>query len=297
MGRGARSVRLAKRVTAGDERNGLFVVHRHAAERLSNVPRRGNGIRIAVGPFRVHVDEAHLHGAEWIRELAVAAVARVGEPGVLGPPVDLLRLPHIFASAAEAERLEPHRFQRAVAREHHQVCPGDLLAVLLLDRPQQPARLVEIRVVGPAVERRKALLAVTCAAAPVVDAIRARAVPGHPDEQRSVMAVVCGPPVLRRRHDLLDVLLQRIEIERLELRGIVEARAHGIARGRILMEHLEVQLIRPPVAVRSSAVCFARERALLFVVHVALTSRVMDAVRLSVRRILFTVRRVRPGLV
>ena len=71
---------LAERVPAGDERHRLLVVHRHAAEGLANVPRGGDGIRVAVRPFRIHVDEAHLHGAEGIRQLPVAAVALVTEP-------------------------------------------------------------------------------------------------------------------------------------------------------------------------------------------------------------------------
>src|SRR2546425_8334322 len=75
-----------------------------------------------------------------------------------------------------------------------------LPAILLLDRPKQPARLVEADVVGPAVEGRKALLAGSGAAATVADAIRAGGVPCHADEQRSVVAEVRRPPVLRVRH-------------------------------------------------------------------------------------------------
>ena len=42
----------------------------------------------------------------------------------------------------------------------------------------------------------------------------------------------------------------------------------GIACGRLLVEGLQGQLVRPPVLVRRAALRFARERALLFVVHV-----------------------------
>ena len=127
------------------------------AEGLSNVPGGGQRIRVAVGPLRVHVDQAHLHGAEGIGELPVAAVALVSEPGVLRAPEDLVGLPDVLSPEAEAERLEPHRFQGTVAGEDDQIGPGDLPAVLLLDRPEQPARLVEARVVGPAVEGGEAL--------------------------------------------------------------------------------------------------------------------------------------------
>ena len=115
-----------------------------------------------------------------------------------------------------------------VAGEDQQVGPGDLPAVLLLDRPEQPARLVEVRVVGPAVERGEALRAAAAAAAAVGDAVRAGGVPRHPDEERPVVAVVGRPPVLRRRHHLDEVPLQRVDVEGLELLGVVEVLAQRV---------------------------------------------------------------------
>src|SRR5208282_5332457 len=38
----ASAVGFAEGVTAGNERNGLLVIHRHAGESLSDIPRRGN---------------------------------------------------------------------------------------------------------------------------------------------------------------------------------------------------------------------------------------------------------------
>ena len=140
---------------------------------------RGDRVGIAVRAFRIDVDQAHLHGAERLGELAFAAVALVAEPGAFGAPEELFRLPDVGAAAGEAERLEAHRFERDIADQHHQVGPRDLAAVLLLDRPEQAARLVEVGVVRPAVQRRKALLAGAGAAAAVGDAIGAGAVPGH----------------------------------------------------------------------------------------------------------------------
>jgi hypothetical protein len=47
---------------------------------------REQRIGIAVRSFGVHVDETHLHSAEGIVELAVAAVALITEPrGLLAP--------------------------------------------------------------------------------------------------------------------------------------------------------------------------------------------------------------------
>ncbi len=120
------AVRLAEGVAAGDQRDGLLVVHGHAAERLADVARGGDRVRVAVRALRVDVDQAHLHGAERLLELTVARVALVAEPLGLRAPVDVLvRLPHVGAAAGEAERLQAHRLQRDVAGEDHQVGPRE----------------------------------------------------------------------------------------------------------------------------------------------------------------------------
>ena len=248
---------LAEGVAAGDERDGLLVVHRHPAEGLADVVRRGERVRVAVGALGVDVDQAHLHRAEGAGELPLAAVALVAEPGVLGTPEDLLGLPDVLAAEAEAEGLEAHRLQGDVAGEHQQVGPGDLLAVLLLDRPQQAAGLVEVGVVGPAVERGEALGAVTGAAAAVLDAVGAGGVPAHPDEQAAVVAEVGRPPVLRGGHHLDDVLLERLDVELRELLGVVEVLAQRVRPRRVLVQDLEVQLVGPPVLVA----CCGRRRS------------------------------------
>ena len=73
----AGAVGLAEAVSAGDERNRLLVVHRHALEGLANVDGGGNRIRLEVRPIRIDVDEAHMHGSQRILEIADAAVALV----------------------------------------------------------------------------------------------------------------------------------------------------------------------------------------------------------------------------
>ena len=196
----AGAVGLAEGVAAGDQGDGFLVVHRHAEERFADVPGRRERVRIAVRPFRIDVDQAHLHGAERLRELALAAVAFIAEPGALGTPEQFFGLPDVGAAAGEAEGLEAHRLERDVAGEDHQVGPREFAAVFLLDRPQQPARLVEVGVVGPAVERREALLPGAGAAAAVRDAVGARAVPRHADHQAAIVTEVGRPPFLRVRH-------------------------------------------------------------------------------------------------
>ena len=232
------------------------------AESLADIAGRRNRIGIAVRSLRIHVDQAHLHRAERILQLAFAAVAFVAKPSPLRPPVEFFRFPDVGAAAAEAKRLKAHRLQCDVAGKNHEVGPGDLPAVLLLDRPQQAARLVQVRVVGPAIERREALLAGAGAAAAVGDAVRARAVPCHADEQAAVVTEVGWPPVLRVGHQRTQVLDHRIEIKALEFLRIVERLAHRVGQGRMLVESLKVQLVRPPVTIRPAYTSRVHDRAL-----------------------------------
>src|SRR5205085_10941586 len=104
-----------------------------------------------------------------------------------------------------------------VADERYQVPRGNLPRVLLLDRPEQPARLVEARVVGPTVEGGKALSSAAATAPAVVNAVRAGGMPPHPNEGRPIVAPAGRPPVLRRRHHLEDVPPQRLDVKGLEL--------------------------------------------------------------------------------
>ena len=69
IGGGTGAMRLAEGVAARDQRDGLFVVHRHAAERVADVPGGGNGVGLAVRTFGIDVDQAHLHGGERILEV------------------------------------------------------------------------------------------------------------------------------------------------------------------------------------------------------------------------------------
>jgi hypothetical protein len=147
-----------------------------------------------------------------------------------------LRLPDVFASPAETEGLETHRFQGDVASKDHQVGPRNLPTVFLLDRPKQPACLVEVHIVGPAVDGSKALVAGPCAPAAIAYAVGARAVPRHSDEERPVVAEVRRPPVLRLRHQFMEVLLHGLQVESFELFSVVETLTHRIGLGMLVQD-------------------------------------------------------------
>jgi len=130
-------VRLAERMATGDQCDGLLIVHRHTAERLANIDRRGERVGIAVRAFRIHVDQTHLHRRERLFEITFAGVALVVEPRGFRTPINVfVGLPRVDAAAAESERPQSHRFECAVSRKDHEVGPRDLSAVPLLDRPQ-----------------------------------------------------------------------------------------------------------------------------------------------------------------
>ena len=261
-GRIAGAVHLAEGVTAGHKGHRLFVVHRHARERLADVAGRGHRIGDAVRAFGVHVDETHLHGRERILEFTVARIAAVfllagREPLAFAAPVDvLLGLPHVLSAEAEAEGLEAHRFHADVSGEDEEVGPRNLVAVLLLDRPQQAAGLVEIAVVGPAVEGRETLRAAARTTAAVGRAIGAGAVPRHAHEERAVVAVIGRPPILRVRLQRHEVGLERVHVELLERFAVLVARER-IGERRMLTQDAHVEGIRPPVAVRAANRCAA----------------------------------------
>src|SRR6476620_4131587 len=129
------------------------------------------------------------------RTFTAHALRTVGIPDVTTKPFFfrapvniLIRLPDVFAATGKAESFEAHRFESDVARKDQQIGPRNLSPVLLLDRPEQAASLVEADVVGPTVKRGKTLLAPAAAAAAVTDAVGSRRMPGHPNEQRPIVA-------------------------------------------------------------------------------------------------------------
>ena len=256
--RRARSMRLAKGMAARNERYRFFVIHGHAAEGLADVARCGEGVGDTIRPLRIHVDQAHLHGRKRLIEITLAAVALVGKELVLGSPVNKIGFPVVLASACKTEGLEAHRLERDITCEHHEIGPGQSAPILLLDRPKQTPSLVQIRVVGPAVERLEALLTTCGTATAVRDAIDPGAVPCHANEERTVMAVVRRPPRLGVGHQCLDVGLHGIEIQGGERLGVIDLGAERIGVRAVLAQRSEIESLRPPElvvlgAVRSSS--------------------------------------------
>ena len=267
------AVGLAEGMPAGHQGHGFFVVHGHTGEGFAHIAARGDRIGIAVRAFRVHVDQAHLHGGQRVFQLAIARVAAVGlvtggQPLAFGAPVDVFfRRPDVRPATGKAEGLEAHGLQRDVAGQDHQVGPGQLAPVLLFDRPEQAPRLVEVAVVRPAIQWGKPLVAGTGTATAIGGPVGTGGVPGHADHQAAVVAPVRWPPVLGVSHQGGKVLDHGVEVEAFEFFGVVEILAHWVGQGGVLMEDFQVQLVGPPIGIAACAtghgllVRTARERA------------------------------------
>ncbi len=136
------AVGLADCVTTGCQGGGFLVIHGHAGEGLAHLPSGLQRVGLTIHAFGVDVDEAHLHGSERVFHrvrLADILVAVVGrrQPFLLGAPIGVdFGMPDILAAEAEAKGLQAHGLIGNVACEQDKVCPGQLVAVLLLDRPQ-----------------------------------------------------------------------------------------------------------------------------------------------------------------
>ena len=250
MARGAGAMALAEGMAAGDQGHGFLIIHRHARKGFANIAARGDRVRLAIRAFGVDVNQAHLHGGQRVFQNAVARIALIVQPGFFRAPIDILfRFPDIHAPTAKAEGLQAHGFDGAIAGQDEQIGPGNLVAVFLLHRPQQAARLVQIAVIGPGIFRREAMRARGGATTAIGGAISAGSMPGHTHKERPVMAVIRRPPGLRHRHQRENVILQRLQVELLERLGIAEARIHRVGFGGLLAQDAQIQLIGPPIII------------------------------------------------
>ena len=238
---------LAEGVPSGDESDRLLVVHRHAPEGRSDVVGSGDGVAVSVGPLGVYVDQAHVCCAERLVELAIAVEAVGAEHLSLWAPVHEVWLPVVDPATREAQGLEAHRLHADVPGEDHQVGPGERLAVLGLDGPEQATSLVQVSVVRPAVEGLKANLPPVRAAAPVGDPVGTCAVPRETHHEGTVVSIVRRPPVLAGLQHRLDLRLDGLQVEGCEGGRVVEV-AVG-TRGCVVSKGAEVDLVWPPIRV------------------------------------------------
>ena len=204
-----------------------------------------------------------MHSGQRVFEIAVTAVTLITQPLCLFTPVYVdLRFPLVGAATGETEGFEAHAFQRHIADKNKQIGPRNAVAVLLLDGPQQAAPLVQVAVIRPAVQRRKTLHARASTTTAITGTVRACRVPRQTNEERAIVTIVRWPPRLTVRHQRLQIILQRFQIERLERFCIVKVAAHWVRLLRLLAENFQIQIFWPPVVVATDASAGVHYRAL-----------------------------------
>ena len=244
------AVGLAEGVATGDEGDGLLVVHGHAGEGLADVPGRGQRVGVAVGALGVHVDEAHLHGAQagpTARARRCSARRRARCPrGPRRSP----RAPRCPRGRRRSRRSRsPSTRGRSCRRRRAGRPRRRLRPYFCLTGHSRRRALSRLALSGQLLSGAKRWAAAAGATTAVGDAVGARRVPAQADEERAVVAVVRGPPVLRVGHHREDVLLERLDVEGGERVGVVEVLVHRVGPGRVLVQDRQVELVRPPVLV------------------------------------------------
>ena len=118
-------VSLSKRVSARDQCNDLFIVHRHAIKGRSDVLSSGHVITACLRTLWIDVDQTHVSCGQRLVQLAISAKTFVViQPARFVAPVNILiRFPNVTAPAAKAKCAKAHRFECDVAREDQQVGP------------------------------------------------------------------------------------------------------------------------------------------------------------------------------
>ena len=245
------TVCLSEGVTACCEGNGFFVVHGHAAKCFTNVLSTEKWVWVCVWTLWVNVDEPHLNCSKRVLKiLASVAVSVVSKPLIFATPIDVIfRVPDVRSATTETEDRAAHGFDSDLAGKDEQVSPTDGITILLLDWPQQASSLVEVSVVRPAVERCKSLCTSSATASTVAGSVGSGSVPGHSNEEWTVVTIVSRPPILTVRHQCVEVFLETLVVKTLEGFSIIEISPHWVGFLSVLMEDVEVEILWPPILV------------------------------------------------
>ena len=190
---------------------------------------RSHWIRIPIGPLRIYIDQSHLYSSQWVFKVTLAGVPLIVQPRPFGSPVDIiLGFPDVWTTATEAESFKAHGLQRHIPGKNEKVCPGNFTTVLLLDWPKQTTGLIEISIIGPAIKRSKALSTGPPASAAIRSTVSTGSMPGHPNEERTIVPKICRPPVLRIGHQIIEIFFKGIVIDGLKLFPIIKIILHRI---------------------------------------------------------------------
>ena len=68
---------FTKSVPTGNKCYGFFIIHSHAAKSFTNITGRSQRVWVAVGPFRIYINQSHLNRSQWILQVTVAGITLV----------------------------------------------------------------------------------------------------------------------------------------------------------------------------------------------------------------------------
>src|SRR5690606_4964927 len=149
-------------------------------------------------------------------------------------------------ATGKTKGFKAHGFIGHIAGQNDQVGPGQAVTVFLFNRPQQAAGFIEVGVVGPAVNGGETLVTGTGTTAAIGNAVRTGAVPGHADPYPAVVSPVRWAPVLSLCHQDFQVVFNRVEVDFFKGFGVIEVVAQRVRFAIVLVQDVEVQVIRPP---------------------------------------------------
>ena len=155
IGRAAVAMCFTHGVATSGQRDRFLIVHRHAGKGHAHILCGFERIRLAIHAFWVDVNQAHHDRRQRIFQIALAGVTAAfattrREPLFLRTPIGVLfRMPNVGATEGETEGFQSHGFVSDIPRQKHQIRPTDFIAIFFLDRPEQTARFIQIRIVRP----------------------------------------------------------------------------------------------------------------------------------------------------
>ena len=111
---------LPETMSPGDERYSLFIIHSHTCKGFTNISTCSNRTWFTIRPFRVYIDQTHLHSGQRILKFTITRVAFIIKPLTLSSPVGILFwFPDVFTPATKTKCLESHRLQCTVTCKNH----------------------------------------------------------------------------------------------------------------------------------------------------------------------------------
>ena len=161
-------------------------------------------------------------------------------------------MPDVFTAKGKSKGFKTSHFVGNRTRQNDQIGPRDFVAVFLFDRPQKTTALIGIDVIGPGVQRGKALVASTATTTAIGKAIGACGVPRNAGKHADIAAPIGGPPILAFGHQRAEIVFNRLNVELFDFFGVIEIFAERINLGVMLVQDVKIQRIGPPIGHRGA---------------------------------------------